>query len=122
MAYDEDLAARIREHLAATPDVGERAMFGGLAFLVSGHMAIAASREGGILVRVDPSTVSELLRRTKAVVAVMSGRPMTSWLRVAAADVRTSRQLARWIDLSVSYAATLPPRPAKASRRRAALD
>ena len=88
-------------------------MFGGLAFLVAGNMAIAASGQGGVLVRVDPATTDDLIRRTPARVAVMRGRAMQGWLRVDSADVRTKRQLAKWVELGVSYAGSLP-----AKRRR----
>jgi TfoX/Sxy family transcriptional regulator of competence genes len=118
MAFDEDLAARIRSILAVRPDVTERRMFGGLAFLVGGHMAIAASREGGVLVRVDPADADALIARTNATVAVMSDRPMTGWLRVAADDLRTGRQLSRWVERSTSYAGTLPPKRVARPRTR----
>lgn len=83
-------------------------MFGGLAFLVGGRMAITASREGGVLVRVDPDQADRLLDTTKAEVAVMRERPMTGWLRVAAKDVATKRQLERWVQLGVGYSRSLP--------------
>ncbi len=93
MAYDEDLAARLRQLLADEPDVTEMKMFGGLAFLVGGNMAVAASGQGGVLVRVDPSSSVALLKRTKAQPMEMRGREMAGWLRVDSADVRTKRQL-----------------------------
>ena len=77
MAYDEDLANRIRELIADEPNLTEKKMFGGLAFLIGGHMAITASREGGVLVRVDPDDAGRLAETTGATVAVMGGRPMT---------------------------------------------
>ena len=83
-------------------------MFGGLAFLVGGNMAIAASGQGGLLVRVGPERSEQLVATTKASVAVMRGRPMPGWLRVGAADVRTERQLAKWVDLGVGFARSLP--------------
>ena len=110
VAYDEDLADRIRELMAGAPDVAEKKMFGGLAFLIGGHMAISASGKGGVLVRVDPAQTGRLLDRTKATVAVMGGRPMDGWLRVGADDVRTKRQLAKWVELGTSYARSLPPK------------
>jgi hypothetical protein len=110
MAYDEDLADRIRELMAAAPDVSEKKMFGGLAFLVGGHLAISASGKGGALVRVDPAQSDTLVNRTNAQVAVMRGRPMDGWLRVGAADLRTKRQLAKWVDLGTTYARSLPPK------------
>ncbi len=83
-------------------------MFGGQAFLVGGHMAVAASGQGGILVRVDPDQSDQLVATTKASVAVMRGRPMSGWLRVASADVRTRPQLAKWVTLGTTFARSLP--------------
>ena len=108
MAYDEDLADRIRALIATERGVTEKKMFGGLAFLVGGNMAIAASGQGGVLVRVDPDESDRLVATTKAEVAVMRGRPMPGWLRVAGADVRTKPQLAKWAKLGTAYARALP--------------
>jgi TfoX/Sxy family transcriptional regulator of competence genes len=108
MAYDEDLANRIRELIGAAPDVTEKHMFGGLAFLAGGNMAISASGQGGILVRVDPASTDSLLSRTKAEIAIMRGRPMPGWLRVSSEHVRTKRQLASWVDRATAYARSLP--------------
>jgi TfoX/Sxy family transcriptional regulator of competence genes len=108
MAYDEDLADRIRELLSGHHGVTEKKMFGGLAFLIGGNMAIAASRLGGVLVRVDPAKADRLVDTTAAEVAVMRGRPMDGWLRVSAENVRTKRQLQRWVTLSSAYASSLP--------------
>jgi hypothetical protein len=108
MAYDEDLAERIRALVAAERGLSEKKMFGGMAFLVGGHMAIAASGQGGILVRVDPERSDTIVTTTKASVAVMRGRPMAGWLRVAADDLRTKRQLAKWVDLGTAFARSLP--------------
>lgn len=83
-------------------------MFGGLAFLVDGHMAIAASGQGGVLVRVDPDRSDHLLRTTKAGMAVMRGRPMFGWLRVAPEHLRTKDQLRKWVRLATEYCRTLP--------------
>lgn len=113
MAYDEDLADRIREVITATHTVTEQKMFGGLAFLIGGNMAIAASGEGGLLVRVDPTESAHLLATTHAKEMVMRGRQMSGWLRVAAADVRTKQQLRRWVTLGAGYAASLPPKTPK---------
>jgi TfoX/Sxy family transcriptional regulator of competence genes len=85
-------------------------MFGGLAFLVSGNMAIAASRQGGILLRVDPAEADRLLDTTNAEVAVMRNRPMHGWLRVAPEHLGTKRQLAKWVRLATGYAHSLPPK------------
>ena len=113
MAYDEDLAERIREQLAVVPAVTELRMFGGLAFLVGGHMAIAASGEGDALVRVDPVAADDLVDTTPAEPAVMRGRPMAGWVRVATDDLRTSEQLAAWVTRATTYAASLPPKRKK---------
>jgi TfoX/Sxy family transcriptional regulator of competence genes len=108
VTYDEDLAERIRELVANERGLSERRMFGGLAFLVGGNMAIAASREGGILVRVGPEQSERLVATTKATVAVMGGRAMAGWLRVDGADVRTRPQLSKWVQLGVTFARSLP--------------
>ncbi len=110
MAYDEKLAERLRELLDGEPRLSEKKMFGGLAFLIGGNMAIAASGQGGVLVRVDPTETGKLVDSSKAEVAVMRGRPMDGWLRVASEHVGTKRQLAKWADLGVSYARSLPPK------------
>ena len=110
MAYDEELAERIRGLLDDERGVTEKKMFGGLAFLVDGHMAVAASGEGGILARVDPSQSEKLVATTNARPMEMRGRRMQGWLRVDADDVRTKRQLAKWVGLGVSFARALPPK------------
>ncbi len=107
MAYDEDLADRIRE-LVAGERVTEKKMFGGLAFLVGGNMAVAASGQGGILVRVDPAESDSLVERTNAYRMEMRGREMQGWLRVDAEDVRTKPQLSKWVQRGIAYARTLP--------------
>ena len=111
MAYDEGLAARIRELVAGERGLTEKKMFGGLAFLISGNMAVAASGQGGILVRVDPAASDRLLSTTKAHPMVMRGRAMEGWLRVDPEHVRERRQLAKWVERGVSYARSLPPKP-----------
>jgi TfoX/Sxy family transcriptional regulator of competence genes len=108
MAYDTDLADRIRELLGAADGLTERKMFGGLAFLIGGNMAVAASGQGGLLVRVDPSASGQLVASTNAEIAVMQGREMPGWLRVAAEDVATKRRLATWVTLGTAYARSLP--------------
>lgn len=110
MAYDEKLADRIRELLEDEPDVVEKKMFGGLAFLIGGHMAVAASGQGGLLVRVDPDQSDKLLASSDAQLMEMRGRQMQGWLRVDLADVGTKRQLARWVGLGAGYAGSLPPK------------
>jgi TfoX/Sxy family transcriptional regulator of competence genes len=108
MAYDEALAARIRELLAGESDLTEQKMFGGLAFLIGGNMAVAASGQGGILVRVEPEQSDALVARTNARLMEMRGRQMQGWLRVDPDDVRTKRQLAKWVELGAAYAGSLP--------------
>ena len=108
MAYDGQLAERIRALTADEPNLSEMRMFGGLAFLVGGNMAIAASGQGGVLVRVDPEQSDNLVATTAATEAVMRGRPMAGWLRVASEDLRTKRQLAKWVKLGSNYARSLP--------------
>jgi TfoX/Sxy family transcriptional regulator of competence genes len=108
VAYDEELAERIRTLVAGEAGLTEKKMFGGLAFLIGGNMAIAASGQGGLLVRVDPEESSALVATTPAEIMVMRGRPMDGWLRVASADVRTKSELARWVKRGVGFARSLP--------------
>ena len=108
MAYDEELADRIRELLGSESDLTEKKMFGGLAFLIGGNMAVAASGQGGVLVRVDPAQSETLVAATNARRMEMRGRPMQGWLRVDPDDVRTKRQLAQWVQLGATYARSLP--------------
>jgi TfoX N-terminal domain len=108
MAYDEDLADRIRELVGGQAGLTEQKMFGGLAFLIGGNMAVAASGQGGVLVRVDPARSDALVETTGAQPMEMRGRQMQGWLRVGPEDVRTKRQLARWVELGTTYARSLP--------------
>jgi TfoX/Sxy family transcriptional regulator of competence genes len=108
MAYDPSLADRIRELLVAEPDLSMKKMFGGLAFLIGGNMAIAASGQGGVLVRVDPAESAGLVAATSARLAEMRGSPMQGWLRVDPEDLRTKRQLSTWVTRGVTYARSLP--------------
>ncbi len=108
MAYDEELAGRIRGLIGAEPALTEQKMFGGLAFLVGGNMAIAASGQGGLLVRVDPAETDALVASTGAQMMEMRGRSMPGWLRVDAHAVRTEDELSAWVDRGVSYARSLP--------------
>ena len=107
VAYDEDLAERIRQLLVGEPGVSEKKMFGGLAFLIAGNMSIGASGEGGVLVRVDPADSDRLVGTTDAQLAVMRGRPMRGWLRVAPEHLRSKRQLEIWVHLGTGYARSL---------------
>jgi TfoX/Sxy family transcriptional regulator of competence genes len=108
VVYDEDLANRIRELVAGERDLAEKKMFGGLAFLVNGNMAVAASGQGGILVRVDPKASARLLSSTSAEPMVMRGRSMDGWLRVGPEHIRQKRQLSRWVERGTTYARSLP--------------
>jgi hypothetical protein len=108
MAYDEELADRIRELVVSEPDLTEKKMFGGLAFLIGGNMAVAASGQGGVLVRVDPAQSDMLVATTNARLMEMRGRSMQGWLRVDPQDLRTKRQLAKWVELGTTYARSLP--------------
>jgi TfoX/Sxy family transcriptional regulator of competence genes len=108
VAYDEVLARRIRELFDGPSGVTEKKMFGGIAFLVGGNMAIAASGQGGILVRVDPAQSDKIVDTTHATTAVMRGRPMQGWLRVAPDHLRTKPQLAKWVQMGSTYASSLP--------------
>ena len=110
MAYDEELAGRIRALLGSRDDLTEKKMFGGLAFLLGGNMAVAASGQGGILVRVDPEESDELVASTSAAPMEMRGRQMAGWLRVDTADVAADDELAAWVDRGATYAASLPPK------------
>jgi TfoX/Sxy family transcriptional regulator of competence genes len=108
MAYDEDLANRIRELIAAEADVTEQRMFGGLAFLVGGHMSVAASREGGLMVRFDPEESDALLAKPHTRPFEMRGRALDGWLRVDPEGLGTKRQLEPWVKRGVAYARSLP--------------
>jgi TfoX/Sxy family transcriptional regulator of competence genes len=110
VAYDEDLANRIRELIAAEPDVSERLMFGGLAFLIAGNMSVSVSGQGGLLLRCDPAESDALLRKPHAAPFEMRGRAMDGWLRVDPDGVRTKRQLEHWVARGVTYARSLPPK------------
>src|ERR1700681_2673334 len=108
MAYDEDLANRIRELVAMEDGVSEQRMFGGLAFLIDRNMSVSASGRGGMLWRVDPAETDALLDRQHAFPFEMRGREMQGWLRVDAAGLRTKRQLEAWVARGVAYARSLP--------------
>ena len=116
MSYDAQLAERIRNLLSNEQHVTEKKMFGGLAFLVRGNMAVAASGKGGILVRVDPDESEAIVAKTTAKPMVMRGREMAGWLRVDAADVE-GRALKAWVSRGVAYAGSLPAKKAGPGRR-----
>jgi len=110
MAYDEDLANRIRELIAGEAGVTEQKMFGGLAFLIGGNMAVAASGQGGLMLRVDPNETEKLVAKPHARRFEMRGRQMDGWLRIDDDGVRTKRQLEPWVKRGVAYARSLPPK------------
>jgi TfoX/Sxy family transcriptional regulator of competence genes len=108
VVYDEELADRIRELVAGESGLTEKKMFGGLAFLIGGNMAVAASGQGGLLVRVEPAQSDKLVATTSARLMEMRGRSMQGWLRVDAEDVRTKRQLVKWVERGTTYAGSPP--------------
>ena len=108
MAYDEELAARVRKLVAGETNLTEKKMFGGLAFLVGGNMAAAASGQGGLLVRVDPAESDDLVSSSNARPMEMRGREMAGWLRVDAEDVQAEDELAAWVARGTAYARSLP--------------
>jgi hypothetical protein len=110
VAYDEYLANRIRALVADESGVSEMKMFGGLAFLIGGNMSVAASGQGGLMVRVDPEETDALVAEPHAAPFVMRGREMQGWLRVDDEGVRTRRQLEPWVKRGVAYARSLPPK------------
>jgi TfoX/Sxy family transcriptional regulator of competence genes len=108
MAYDEDLANRLRELLADEDAITEKKMFGGLAFLLHGNMSVSASRNGGLLVRIDPADTDAALARPHVTLMKMGGRTMDGWITVAPEALKTKRELAAWVKRSVTFAKTLP--------------
>ena len=119
MAYDEDLAARIRDLIGPDPELTEKKMFGGLAFLIRGHMAISASGQGGALVHVDSERSTGLLAASRATTAVMQGREMPGWLRVGPEDLASDDDLSRWVEIGIGHARSLPPKqPPKAKLKK----
>lgn len=110
MAYDEELARRVRELVRDEPALTEQRMFGGIGFMVGGHMAVAASGQGGLLVRVDPEESESLASSTPAYPMEMRGRQMAGWLRVDAGEVAGDDELSGWVSRGVAYARSLPPK------------
>lgn len=110
MPYDEDLVHRLRELLADEDAISEKKMFGGLAFLLNGHMSVSASRTGGLLVRIDPADTDAALARPHVELMKMGGRTMEGWVIVAPDGLRTKRELAAWVNRAVTYVRTLPPK------------
>jgi hypothetical protein len=110
MAYDEDLAYRVRDLLEPEQGVSEKKMFGGLAFMLNGHMAVSVSRQGGLMLRVDPAQTEALLRQKHAQPVEMRGRTMDGWLRVDTVGVAKEADLEGWVAMGVSYTKSLPPK------------
>ena len=110
MAYDDELANRIRELIAVETGLTEMRMFGGLAFLIDGNMSVGVSGQGGLMVRVDPADTDALVAKPHARPFEMRGRAMQGWLRVDSEGVRTKRQLEPWVRRGVAYARSLPPK------------
>ncbi len=110
MAYDEDLANRLRELLAGEDAITEKRMFGGLAFMLNGHMSVSASRSGGLLVRIDPADTDAALERPHVKRMEMGGRTMDGWILVAPEALATMRELRAWVTQSVGFVKTLPPK------------
>ena len=110
MPYDVELADRVREIVAGEAGLSEQRMFGGLAFLVGGRMAVAASSTGGLLLRCDPLRTEELLDTPGVDRFRMRGREMDGWLRVDADVVATDEALREWVAHGVAYAGSLPPK------------
>lgn len=110
MPYDEDLAYRIRALLATEGGVDEKTMFGGLAFLINGNMAVAASGHGGLMVRVKPEDTEGLLEYPHTEPMIMSGRETRGWLRVSDEGIAGQRALSRWVSIGADYARKLPPK------------
>ena len=108
MAYDAELADRIRDRVQGEPGLSEKRMFGGLAFLVHGNMAVAASSQGGLLLRIDPADAESLTGRPHARRFEMRGREMDGWLHVDDEAVRTDEQLAHWVAHGLDYVRALP--------------
>ncbi len=110
MAYDEDLANRIRELMADQDGVIEQRMFGGLAFLIGGHMTVAVSGQGGLLLHCDADETASLLEKPHAAPMIMRGKPIRGWVRVGTEGLRTKRTLKPWVDRGVRLARSLPPK------------
>ncbi|MGI9146375.1 MAG: TfoX/Sxy family protein [Chloroflexota bacterium] len=110
MAYDENLVNRLRELLGVENAITEKKMFGGVAFLLHGNVSVSASRNGGLLVRIDPADTQASLARPHVTLMKMGGRTMEGWITVAPAGLKTKRELSAWVEQSVTFARTLPPK------------
>ena len=109
MAYDEGLAQRLREAMADESGLGERRMFGGVAFMLDGNMAVGISNDE-LMVRAGPDRFDEALERPHARIFDLSGRPMNGWVLVAPSGTADDADLASWLELGVSFARSLPPK------------
>ena len=118
MVYDEELAHRLRELLSGENGITEKAMFGGLAFLVHGNMAVSASRNGGLLVRIDPADSEAALARPHVALMEMGGRTMAGWITVLPEGLKTKRQLAQWVKRALTFVKTLPPKQGTARAKK----
>lgn len=110
MAYDEEMAARVRDILAVEPDLTERKMFGGLGFMLAGNMAVAAGSLGRLMVRVDPAEAEELLRTDGVGPMVMRDRELAGWLLVEPDALVSEEEMERWVGVGADYVRTLPPK------------
>jgi TfoX/Sxy family transcriptional regulator of competence genes len=110
MAFDEELAERIRAVMVDEPDTSEKKMFGGLGFMLDGNMAVAASSDGGLMVRIDPDDADELVRRPGAERMEMKGRKMNGWLHIDGAALESDDVLLDWVTIGLDFATTLPPK------------
>jgi TfoX/Sxy family transcriptional regulator of competence genes len=109
VAFDEALAARVREALAENAEISERQMFGGIAFLLSGNMAVGVSKED-LMVRIDPDDQEEALAHPGVRPFDMTGRPMKGWILVAPEATEEESELAQWITRGLDFAGSLPPK------------
>ncbi len=110
VGYDEVLAERLREVLSSEGGLSEQKMFGGLAFMLHGHMAVAASGQGGLMLRIDPATSDDLTRREGVSLVHMAGRSMSGWLHIEPDVVQGDEALAQWVGRGVEYVRVLPPK------------
>jgi hypothetical protein len=113
MAHDEELAGRIRAALSFHPDITEKRMFGGLAFLAGGHLVAAASGNGGMMLRVDPAGSARLLDGDRVRLVRMNGRDLAGWLYLEAESIEDESGLRAWLDRGLAHVRTLPPKPAQ---------
>jgi TfoX/Sxy family transcriptional regulator of competence genes len=110
VAYDEDLADRVRDLLAGEPGITEKRMFGGLAFLINGNMSVSVSGKGGLMLRCHSEETDALLNKPYASPFEMRGRTIDGWLRVDSGGLKSRTQLARWTARGAEYARSLPPK------------